>query len=116
MAFSPAAMIVGANAIRSTFVKMKLHSDDPGNGGAANATTAGVQTFTWGAATNDGDFDLNSPVNFSGGTPLGPVTHCSLWNADETVWGGNFILTGDQTFNSAGEYVVTALPQNGSAT
>ena len=115
MGFSPAAMIVGANAIRTAVVKMKLHSADPGNGGTANATTAGVQTFAWAAATSDGDFDISAPVNFSGGASNGAVTYCSVWDSAGTTWYGNFLLTGDATFNSAGEYVVTALPQNGSA-
>jgi hypothetical protein len=41
----------------------------------------------------------------------------SLWSAITAgTWYGNFALTGDQTANAAGEYTVTALNLNGSAT
>lgn len=115
MPLSPAAMIVGANAIRGAISKMKTHTADPGTGGTANLTLAGVQTFAWGSATADGDFDISAAVNFTGGAATGACTWVSVWDTTLAIWYGNFIMTGDQTFNSAGQYTVTSLAQNGAA-
>lgn len=116
MSFSPALMLVGANAIRAAATKAKLHSADPTTGGTAAVTSAGTQSVAWAAATNDGDFDISAPINFTGGAANGAAKFLSLWDSTVTTWYGNFALTGDQTFNSAGEYTVNSLAQNGSAT
>lgn len=116
MPFAPAAMIVAATALTTAVKVAKLHTADPGTAGTANLTTAGSQTIAWTAPTNDGDFDLSVALTFTGGAGSGPATWVSLWNTGATVFYGKFQLTGDQSFNAAGEYVVTSIAQNGSAT
>lgn len=116
MPFSPALMIIGANAIRAAAVKAKIHTANPGTGGTANPTTAATVAFTWGTAANDGDFDIAAAINFTGGAAGGPAQWVSIWDTTAAIWYGNFQLTGDQTFNSSGQYSVTSLAQNGSAT
>lgn len=117
MPLNNAAMIVAANALRSAITHMQSHNGDPGVAGTSNLTTAARQAITWGSATNDGDFDLSSPITFSGITPNGAVTYVSLWGAlNGGTWYGNFALAGDLTANSSGLFSVYSLPQNGSAT
>ena len=110
------AMVVAANALRAAITHAQLHSGDPGGSGTSNVTTAARQAITWGAATSDGDFALASPLNFTGVAANGGATYVSLWSAlTGGTWYGNFPLTGDATANSSGEYTVTTLSLNGSA-
>jgi hypothetical protein len=109
-------MIVAANALRSAITHIQLHSGDPGASGTSNVTTAARQPVTWSAATADGDFGLASALNFTGVAASGATTYVSAWSAlTAGTWYGNFALTGDATANAAGEYTVTALNLNGSA-
>lgn len=116
MALNNAAMVVAADALRGALGKMRLHSGDPGAAGTSNETTATAQSVSWSAATNDGDFGLSATINFTGVAANGACQYVSLWNSANTTWYGNFQLSGDQTANAAGEYSVTALNLNGSAT
>lgn len=117
MALNNTAMVVAANALRSAMTHMQLHSGDPGAAGTANVTSAARQAVTWSAATADGDFGLSASVNFTGVAASGATQYVSLWSAATNgTHYGNFQLTGDQTANAAGEYTVTALNLNGSAT
>jgi len=120
MALSNAAMIVAANALRTTITHAFLHTADPGAAGTSNQSTAGIQAVTWAAATADGDFALSSTVSFTGGASSGACTYVSLWDGvggpGTANFMGAFALSGDTTFNAAGEYNLTALTINGSAT
>lgn len=116
MALSNAAMVVAANALRSAMTHAQLHSGAAGAAGTTNVTSAGRQAVTWSAATADGDFGLSSSLAFTGGAASGAVAEVSLWSASSGgTFYGNFAVTGDTTFNAAGEYTVTALNLNGSA-
>jgi len=95
---------------------LRLHSADPGATANANAntTTASDVTVT---LVNDGSGNLSvSTVAFTGGAASGACTYCSLWNTGTTVRYGRFTLSGDQTFNAAGQYTVTSLAVTGTAT
>lgn len=117
MALNNPAMVVAANALRGAMTHMQLHSADPGASGTSNVTSAARQAVTWSAATADGDFGLSSTIAFTGVAASGAATYVSLWSASTAgTWYGNFQLSGDQTANAAGEYNVTALNLNGSAT
>lgn len=116
MALNNAAMVIAANALRTAMAKMRLHSGDPGVAGTSNETSATAQAVTWSAATSDGDFGLSAAVNFTGVAANGACQYVSLWDTTNATWYGNFQLSGDQTANAAGEYSVTALNLNGSAT
>lgn len=116
MALNNPAMVLAANALRTAMTHMQLHSADPGVAGTSNATSAARQPITWSAASADGDFGLSSAINFTGVAASGAATYVSLWSAlTAGTWYGNFALTGDATANSAGEYTVTSLNLNGSA-
>lgn len=117
MALSDAAMVVAANALRSAMTHAQLHTADPGAAGTSNLTTAARQAVTWGAATGNGDFDLSVASNFTGGAASGPCTWVSLWSAVAAgTFYGRYALTGDQTFNAAGEYTLSEIALDGTAT
>lgn len=118
MPLSDAAMVLGANAIRSGLGGMQLHTGNPGAGGAANKSNAPMVAPSWTVVTGDGDFGLAAPVAFTGATPNGPITWVSLWSnaSGSGTWYGNFALSGDLTADATGGYTVSALPLNGSST
>jgi hypothetical protein len=91
-----------------------LHSADPGSTGA-NATAAARKAVSFNVDA-DGDLTLASTVSFTGGAASGAVTHVGLWSASTGgTFRGGFALTGDNTFNSAGEYNLTGLTINATA-
>lgn len=91
-----------------------LHTADPGTTGANESSAARQATsFTVDA---DGDLTLDSTLAFTGGAASGAVTHVGLWSASTAgTFRGGFALSGDTTFNAAGEYNVTALTINGTS-
>lgn len=62
MALSDAAMLVGANAIRTALGGAQLHTGNPGTGGAANKSSAAMVVPVWTTPTADGDLDRKSVV------------------------------------------------------
>jgi len=117
MGFNNATMVVGASAIQAVTTHAQLHSAAAGSAGTTNVTSAARQAVTWTTPTGNGDYGLASPLNFTGGAGNGGVYSVTLWDAST---GGNFrgefVLTGDAAFNAAGEYSVTALGLDGTAT
>ena len=116
MPLNNAAMVVAANALRSACTHGQLHSAATNAAGTTNVCTGSRQAITWSAATADGDFGLSASLNFTGITASGAVYSITLWSASTsgTIY-GEFVLTGDNTANAAGEYTVTTLNLNGSA-
>jgi hypothetical protein len=59
---------------------------------------------------------LTGPIDFEGGAASGAATHLGFWSAPTGgVFYGFVPLTGDQSFNAAGEYTVNSISLNGSA-
>jgi hypothetical protein len=113
---SDAAMVVGANAIKAAITHGQLHSAAAGPTGVLSVTSAARQAITWSSVTANGDFSLASPLNFTGGANNGAVYSITVWSASTAgTFYGEFVLTGDQAFNSSGQYSVTALTIDGSA-
>lgn len=108
-----AALIVGANAIKAAITHISIHTT-----GAVSASTgestAARKPVTW-ATDADGDLTIGSTA-FTGGAANGPATRIGYWSA---ITGGTFyggaLLTGDQTFNAAGEYTVTSVAENNTS-
>lgn len=105
MPFFDAGLDLMANAMKAGATHAMLHTALPNSTGS-NPTTAARQPITWGATTA-GDFAATN-IAFTGGAASGPVTHVSFWSAVTagTCYGYG-VLTGDQTFNAAGEYTLT---------
>lgn len=117
MPFSNAAMQDAANAIRNKYLYAQLHSAGAGIDGKSHVATTTRVPFSWGAATNDGDFDIQSMIYFTNGSPNGVVYSVTIWDALTLgTFGGEFVLSGDTAFNAAGAYTVTAITQSGSTT
>jgi hypothetical protein len=115
MALVDAALNAMANHLASIATHASLHTADPGATGT-NESTAARQPIAWDAAVN-GDISLTATENFTGGAASGPCTYVGLWSAvSGGTFYGSFALTGDQTFNAAGEYELEDVTINGSAT
>ena len=106
---------VGADAMRGVMTYLSLHTSAPNITTGGNETTAARVLASWPAASG-GDLTITNKA-FTGGAANGPCTHVGFNSASS---GGTFYgyvaLTGDQTFNSAGEYTITSLTVNGSST
>lgn len=114
MPLNDALLNVGANAMAAAATHLAIHTAQPDAAGSNQSAAARVAAGWPAAAT--GDLTVTNKA-FTGGAANGPATHLGFWSAAS---GGTFYgyvaLTGDQTFNAAGEYTVTSLVVNGSST
>lgn len=90
----------------------RIHTALPDDTGS-NQSTAGLVAVPWSAAAT-GDLTITGTMAFTGGAAGGPATYIGFWDAAGTTYYGHRPLTGDQTFNAAGEYNVTAGAWNGA--
>lgn len=112
-----AAMAVAAAAIKAAATHAQLHSAAAGAAGTANVCTGARKVIAWGSTTGAGDFGFASVLNFTGGAAAGPVYSVTLWSqlaVGGTIY-GEFVLVGDTAFTALGEYTVTTLNLDGSA-
>lgn len=113
MPINDALLNIGANAMGAAADFQSLHTATPNTSGS-NETTAPRVASGWATAAN-GDISATNK-NFTGGAANGPVAAIGFWSEST---GGTFYgylpLTGDTTFNSAGEYTVSTVTLNGSA-
>lgn len=106
---------IGAQAMMNAAGYASLHTATPNSSGS-NASAAARQAISWDAAAN-GDMILTTDKSFTGGTASGPCVAVGLWSAVTAgVFYGYLLLTGDQTFNAAGEYTLTGITISGTAT
>lgn len=115
MALNDTILNIGAAAMQAAMTHLQIHTAQP-NASGSNEATSARQTITWVTAAN-GDMVATVDIPFTGGAGSGPATHVGFWSAGS---GGTFYgwlpLTGDQTFNAAGEYTVTDISIPGTAT
>lgn len=112
LGLTTAGIQVGAAAIAADITKIRLHTADPSAGtGTTFLTTAADKTVT---CTSSGGVVTVPSAAFTGGAASGACTHVSVWSG--TTYRGAYALTGDTTFNAAGEYTVTGITITGSAT
>lgn len=115
MALLDTTLNIGATAIGAAITHVAIHTAAPDGTGSNPATSARV-AVTWGTAAN-GDITATAPLAFTGGAASGPATYVGLWSASTSgTFRGSQALTGDQTFNAAGEYTINTLTINGSST
>jgi len=111
MAINDALLNVGAGAIATAAAYAQIHTGAPNASGSNEATTA-RKLIDW-TVPAAGDISLEAPLAFTGGAASGPATHIGFWSAATAgVFYGWLALTGDQTFNAAGEYTVNAITLN----
>lgn len=103
-----ATLNVGIDAITAVAGYLSLHTATPNSSGSNESTAARVAAG-WGASATGGDVTVTNKA-FTGGAANGPVVAVGLWSAST---GGTFrgyaVLTGDATFNAAGEYTLTSV-------
>ncbi|KLO25906.1 hypothetical protein ABW16_21595 [Mycolicibacter heraklionensis] len=118
MPWSPEALVVASTALRSAVKGVQLHTGDPGIGASANRSSAAPKAPNLGPVDSSGDFNLATPLQFTGCTRNGPIRYISLWsgtNLGAATWYGNVALTGDQTADSYGNYTLESLVSNTSS-
>lgn len=81
---------------------------------AANQTSAARIQLTLGTPVNGVFTVTNVPMNFTGAAAAGATNLLLFSAAAAGTFYGNEPLTGDQAFNSAGEYQVTAVTITGT--
>lgn len=109
MAATTSALNDAADGIGDVITHMSLHDADPTTVGDNEVTGGGYARIPINLdAAAGGIASLPATLNFNG-PASGTCTHFGFWTA---LTGGTFkgggALTGDQAFNAAGEYNVTA--------
>ena len=113
MAFLDTTLNTGMAAIIAAFPYLSLHTTGAVTS-SANESTAARVAASWSTPAN-GDTAVTSKA-FTGGAASGPCVRVGYWSASTAgTYGGGSLLTGDQTFNAAGEYTVTGITENGAA-
>jgi hypothetical protein len=109
MALNDTILNIGNAAMQSAMTHASIHS------AADTESTAARQAITWDTAAN-GDMVITTALNFTGGASGGAATRVGFYSAVSAgTYYGEQALTGDQTFNAAGEYTVTGVTITGSA-
>jgi hypothetical protein len=116
MALNDTILNIGNAAAQAAMTHMAIHTAQP-NASGSNESAAARKPITWVTAAN-GDLIVTADLAFTGGAASGAATHIGFWS--QLAVGGTFYgwlaLTGDQTFNAAGEYTVTDVIITGTAT
>jgi hypothetical protein len=104
-----------ATTLQGVLLFGQLHSGPAGADGTGNVALPGRLPARW--DTPDSNFGLISAMNFTGGVPGSSVYSVTFWDAetDGGLWSEE-PLTGDVTFNAAGEFQVTAIDFVGTST
>ena len=114
MALNDTILNVGNAAAQTAMTHAQIHTAQPNASGSAEAACA-RQAITWVTAAN-GDMVITADLVFTGGAASGAATHIGFWSALTVgTFYGWLALTGDQTFNAAGEYTVTGVTITGTA-
>jgi hypothetical protein len=115
MALTDATLNSLGTSLAALCTHASLHTADPGTTGT-NESSAARQAVSFNVDA-DGDLTLTVTENFTGGAASGACTYVGLWSASSGgTFRGGFALTGDQTFNAAGEYNVTGITITGTST
>jgi hypothetical protein len=114
VALNDTILNIGNAAMQTAITHAQIHTAQPNTSGSNEAASA-RQAITWVTAAN-GDMVATVDLNFTGGAASGAATHLGFWSASTTgTFYGWQALTGDQTFNAAGEYTVTGITITGTA-
>lgn len=108
-----AAVVIGSNAVDAAITHMQLHSTNVGGSWGSNALGSRVAVN----GTVDGDGDITwTNVAFTGLGANQAIGGVSYWSASSggTNYGGS-ATSGDATANSAGEYTLTSVTENTTA-
>jgi hypothetical protein len=103
------------NGLRGGITHVQMHSSDPGSAGTTNITSSARQPVSFAAATGSGDSALAAAVTFAGAANAG-AGWVSFWSAASGgVCKATGQLTGDTSFNAAGQYTLDNFVLNANA-
>jgi hypothetical protein len=104
-----------ATTLQGVLLFGQLHSAPAGVTNMDNIALPGRLPALWN--TPGSNFGLISAMNFTGGTPGASVYSVTFWDSEtDGTCRGEEPLTGDVTFNAAGEFQVTAIDFVGTST
>ncbi len=110
MTLQDAALNAAVDGVAAIASHASVHTADPGGTGTSEVSGGGYarQAVTWTAASA-GSRSATATLSFTAAASTG-ATHTGLWSAlSGGTWYGGQALTGDQTFNVAGDYDITTL-------
>lgn len=112
MALNDGGVALLASALQGVTTYMQVHTAAAGTSGTDNIATPRLPIF-W-TSPSAGSWGLASPLRFISGPPSGVAYSVSLWDAesDGTFYGEYVLTSGDLVFNEQGEFLVTALDFN----
>lgn len=114
MALNDTILNIGNAAMQTSMAYAAIHTAQPNTSGS-NESAADRKAITWETAAS-GDLVVTTDLEFTGGTGSGAATHIGFWSAEtDGTFYGWLALTGDQTFNAAGEYTVSGVTITGTA-
>lgn len=114
MALNNAALGAAGTTLVTDLAYGQLHSAAAGGSGTSNLCSSARQAITW--TNTNGTLTLTTSLAFTGVAANGAVYSITLWSASTAgTFYGEFVLTGDTTANSSGQYTVTALTLTASA-
>ena len=113
MALNDTALNLMADALADSGLFLALHTATPSAAGSDESAAARLGSG-WGAASG-GDIAISSAMEFTGGVSDGSVTHFGIWSAlTAGTFYGSFAITGDSSFNGAGEYTLDSASISGT--
>lgn len=108
-----AALVLAANAVDAAITHLQLYSAATNAGGTTNAV--GARVAVNGAVDADGDITWTN-VAFTGLTANQTIHSVGYWTASTGgTFYGSTALSGDLSANAAGEYTVSSLAENFTA-
>lgn len=111
MPLNAAGLNAQAAGLASVATHLGLATADPGTTGTSPSAAARIAAG-WSAPAN-GDITASNK-NFTGGAASGPIHSVTFWSAATGgTYYGNAVLTGDTSFNAAGEYTLTSVTVDG---
>ena len=111
MALNDTGLVIAANAIEAAITHFSLHTSGAVTSSANESTAPRVAVN--GTVDADGDITWAGPIAFTGGTPNGAVVRLGYWGGSTYL--GGVLLSGDQSFNAAGEYTVDSIVETSTA-
>lgn len=114
MALNNTALNTGSTAIAAQATHLSLHTTGAVTS-STNESIAARVTAGWSVSAG-GNLTVSNKA-FTGGAASGPVARVGYWSAATGgTYLGGALLTGDQAFNSAGQYTVDSITENVSST
>lgn len=113
MALNNASLNAAGTGWTAAFPFLSLHTSGAVTSSTSESTAARVSA---GWSVSAAGVATATNKAFTGGAASGPVVRVGYWSAATGgTYGGGALLTGDQSFNAAGQYTVDSVTENVSS-